>query len=316
MNKKTFRILVISLTLLIFIASCKTESMQDNEAVKPAVEEEAPAPQEEEPAAVQEEEEQESADTEMTPVEKTSVLIPSEDGRNLDAVLYPAKKKNAPLIILMHWAPGDQREWIEIAHWLQNSGFGGGSGNSGEIPWLDPSWFPALADDDTYNILSFTFSGCEGGCKSFDQKIWLADAQAVVEFAYELQDIDQNRILVVGASIGADGAADGCLHLNTVHPGSCKGAFSISPGSYLTIKYEQAVRDLGALIDPVPALCLYAENDIESAAACGNFEADNYTAYNFPADAVQGNGHGMNLVEPDLNPNPLMLLVEFLKENL
>ena len=130
-----------------------------------------------------------------------------------------------------------------------------------------------------------------------------------------MESIIKDKIIVVGASIGADGAVNGCLHLNTSYPGSCPGSFSISPGSYLTVEYEQAVKDLGALAAPVPAWCLFAENDNESAAACGNFQAENYAAYPYPANAVIGNGHGMNLVEPSLEPNPLGLLVQFLEEN-
>ena len=36
----------------------------------------------------------------------------------------------------------------------------------------------------------------------------------------------------------------------------------------------------------------------------------------YPAGDVMANGHGMNLVEPNLEPNPLALLANFVMENL
>ena len=234
----------------------------------------------------------------------------ASDDTQLEGVYYPAEKAGAPLIILMHWAPGDQTDYVEIAYWLQNQGLGGKSENPDNLAWLDSSWFPEIEADKSYAVFTFNFRNCAGGCQSFMREEWLDDAQSAVDFAYELEGIDQQRVLLVGASIGADGAADGCLYLNDVHPDSCQGAFSISPGDYLTQSYADTVAGLGEATEVVPAWCLYAPSDVESAGICGTLEADNYTPYQI------GDGHGMQLVQPEVQPNPLDLLLAFIAETI
>ena len=314
MKKRIIHILIFAFSLLIPLSSCQSDAPQQAAEADQSAEVEQVEIEEKEEAAVKEDEPQEIAPVLVDPVEKKEITITTGENRSVDAIFYPSKYAEAPLVILMHWAPGDQKDWVEIAHWLQNSGFGGTGENSSSNAWLDPTWFPKMDEDRSYAVLTFTFPGCNGGCSAFDSE-WLADVQAVVDYAHGMETIIADKIITVGASIGADGAVDGCLHLNTIYPGSCSGSFSMSPGSYLTVEYEQAVRDLGALTTPVPAWCLYAENDGGSAEACGNFEVENYTAYPYPANAVLENGHGMMLVEPNLEPNPLELLVQFLKEH-
>lgn len=240
--------------------------------------------------------------------EPQAMSFTASDGTQLNGTYYPAASANAPLVILMHWALGDQFDYVEIAYWLQNRGLGGISENPGNSPWLDPVWFPVIAADKSYAVFSFTFRECEGGCQDFLREGWLDDAQSAVEFAYNLESVNKEKILIVGASIGADGAVDGCLYLNEQHPNSCKGASSLSAGNYLTLDYSQTIQKL---VDyTAPAWCLYDESDAESAAVCGGFEAANYTAYIIPG------GHGMSLVRPDLEPNSLELLLDFIYMNI
>ena len=256
---------------------------------------------------------QQAADTpqeEEIPAAPQDLIIFSRDGFSLEGRLYPAAKVSAPLIILYHWAPGDQEEWVEIAYWLQNRGLGGGSEFDNESPWLDAAWFPAMKEDKSFNVLTFTFRNCAGGCSKFDRENWLLDVQGVVDFAVELENVDSSRIVMIGASIGSDGAVDGCAYLQSVHPGSCLGAISLSPGNYLTLDYAEQVTQL---ID-VPVWCLYAEVDRESAPICSGLTADNFKAYMYPAASIFSNGHGMNLIESSQNPNPLELIKEFLNE--
>lgn len=303
-KRKIRRFLLLSILLLLMTA-CKDQMAPDNGETTIAVHDAA--------------EEQETQNKKVTgsnykPAEQEILTIPTSDGELLNAIYYPAKDENAPLVVLMHWAPGDQNEMMAMARWLQNRGLGGASEIAASSPWLDPSWFPLLPEDISYAVLTFTFRNCEGGCQSLERDGWLLDARAVAEFAYALDGSDPNQIIMAGASIGADGAVNACLHLNTIHPGSCQGAFSISPGNYLTTDYREVVQELGSLTSPVPAWCLFAESDVESAAVCENLEMVNYTAYRFPANEVRGNGHGLNLVVPELSPNPLDLLVQFIQE--
>ncbi len=248
----------------------------------------------------------ESPSAQALPPKPQDVEFQADDGQKLQGRYYPAGASPAPLVVLMHWAPGDQNEWNAIAPWLQNRG--PSEARSGGNPWLDASWFPPMAEGQSFGVFTFTFRNCEGGCKSFTREAWLSDARAAMRKARQLEGIDPNRIVAIGASIGADGAADGCGWLNSQFPGSCLGALSLSPGDYLTIPYKDAVSALGAEQPPKPAWCLYAEGDGESVQACEAASGDNYRAIKYA-----GNNHGMMLIQPDVEPGALKLILDFLK---
>lgn len=310
-NKKETREIFMALFIVgsIFISAC-------GGAAPPEMnEEKQPSPEEKVPETAPE------TDEGTQPVEEAAAALPSDpqkikfttsDDVELNGVYYPASSASAPLVILMHWAPGDQDDWVEIAYWLQNRGMGGNSTVAESTPWLDPSWFPVIGLENSYNVFTFTFRNCENGCKSFERENWYFDVQAAVEYAYELDGIDKDNIIMIGASIGSDGAADGCAYLNQIHTDVCKGALSFSPGNYLTIDFGEMVKELGAESDPKPVWCLYAESDPESAAVCGNITEDNYTPYSYPPDVIFLNGHGMNLIVPNQNPDPLELMLKLL----
>ena len=232
------------------------------------------------------------------------VTFKASDGTELQGTFYPPENDDAPLIILMHWARGDQKDYTAIADWLQNRGGEPESSAIAAETWLDASWFPQIEQESSYGVFTFSFRDCDAGCAAFHSAEWLDDAQSAVAYAHDLAYIDPSRMTVAGASIGADGAADGCLYLNQEFPGSCKGAFSISPGSYLTETYADVVDQLGA-----PAVCLYAPSDGSAVTACADVQAQNYTGYEI------GNAHGMDLIDPQVQPNPLDLLLAFIEEN-
>ncbi|BBB49293.1 alpha/beta hydrolase family protein [Pelolinea submarina] len=234
-----------------------------------------------------------------------SELFSASDGTELQGTFYPPENDGAPLIILTHWARGDQSDYAAIADWLQNRGGEPEVDKNAQETWLDASWFPVIDQDTSYGVFTFSFRDCEKGCAAFHSAEWLDDAQSAVTFARDLPYIDPDRIIVIGASIGADGAADGCLYLNQTAPGSCKGAFSISPGSYLTEVYADVVKQLA-----VPAVCVYAPSDASAVAACADVQADNYTAYKI------GSAHGMDLIDPQVQPNPLDLILELIRDSL
>lgn len=293
---------LLSLIVLLLLSACSAEQAaptQDDQLFPTAAVEEKAS--EEEPV-----EEIEAAST-LAP-EPQEMTFTASDGTQLNGIYYPGAYAESPLIVLMHWAPGDQYDYVEIAYWLQNRGLGGMAENSENYPWLDPAWFPEITADRSYAVFTFTFRNCEGGCQSFLRDQWLLDAQAAVEFAYNLDSIDRDRVIMIGASIGSDGAADGCLYLNQQVPGGCKGAFSMSPGNYLTLDYREVVGELAGI--STPAWCLYDEGDSESAAVCGGYEGDNFSAY------MLAGGHGMTLVRPDLSPNALELLLDFLAQTI
>jgi len=56
------------------------------------------------------------------PPDPQDVTFQAEDGLSLQGRYYPGAAPNSPVIILMHWAPGNMDDWNEIAFWLQNRG--------------------------------------------------------------------------------------------------------------------------------------------------------------------------------------------------
>jgi dienelactone hydrolase len=249
------------------------------------------------------------------PAEPQAIKFQTADGKTtLDGLFYPSALKTAPVIVLVHWVGGDQSDWNEIAFWLQNRGLSGTSKNVKRETWLDPTWFPALPKGVSLNVFTFTFRGCENGCREFNPKGWLADAYAAMTQAAKLPGIDPKRIVAAGASIGADGALDGCAWLNETSNGpggKCLGAFSFSPGSYLNLAYAETVRDLQIEQPAKPVWCLSAENDREASPACKSAKGEAYRAISFP-----GNAHGMDLIDPKIEPNTLGLLLDWLKLSL
>jgi len=221
---------------------------------------------------------------------------------------YAAAVNPAPTVVLMHWARGDQRDWIEIAYWLQNRGLGSKSSNPENLPWLNSSWFPPLPEGKSFAVFTFTFRNCVGGCHAFERDKWLLDARAAMLKASQLEGVDPRSIVSVGASIGADGAPDSCYWLNKQLPSSCLGALSLSPGNYLTVNYAGAVKYLGDEQPPKPAWCLFSTQDPESASACNAANGPNYQKYEYK-DKL----HGMLLIQPGYKPLALQLLLDFLK---
>jgi hypothetical protein len=246
------------------------------------------------------------------PPEPRLVTFTAQDGQALQGLYYPAAVQSAPLVVLLHWAPGDQNDWPEIAFWLQNRGQGGKTPNPKKYAWLDPSWFPPMLQGQSFAVFTFNSRGCAGGCKTFNRAGWLLDAQAAMQTASELEGIDPQRIVTLGASIGADGAADGCAWLNAQSGKSrCLGALSLSPGNYLTLPYADAVKSLGAEQPAKPAWCLYAEKDAESVTACTSASGANYRVVSYP-----GTPHGLMLVDPTVEPSVMQLILDWLKLSL
>ncbi len=230
----------------------------------------------------------------------------TEDGIELQGTFYPAEFLDAPLIVLMHWAGGDQFDWAVIAPWLQNRGIQPDAANGAS--WLNLDWFPPMPEGVSFNVFTFTFRDCEGGCKSFNREGWLLDVQTVMSYIRGLENVDLSRVATMGASIGADGAAAGCAAYNAQSSG-CMGALSLSPGGYLKDTYPDEVVALEAGSPPVHAWCLYAAGDTESAGACQSAEGDLYQTTEY-----EGSAHGMVLLSPDSEPNPLTRMLEFLNE--
>ncbi len=313
-NPKYIRIILLSFTLLL-LAACRpaalTPTSPPAEETQPEVKPSPTAtlapsktPEPPTPTPVTPTATEVVADPALPP-EPIPQTITASDGTELEGMLYPAASLEAPLVVLMHWAPGDQTDWAAIAPWLQNRDFPPQIPDN-PPPWLMPDWFPEVPAGFSSHVFTFTYRGCEGGCQAFDRQGWLLDTEAAMDHLQTLEEVTFSQVITIGASTGADGAPYGCYYHNE-NGGSCQGALSLSPGGYLTRPYPEEVKNLGMSEPPTPAWCLYSTDDAQSASACENASGDHYRPVSYP-----GNIHGMPLVVPDTDPNPLDLILEFL----
>jgi len=305
--------LLCAVALLIVLAACSSgpattpvekateEVVSPTSTLKPSATPAEPTPTEPPPTEVPPTETPTPTGPSPLPPEPQRIEFQAEDGEPLVGTYYPAAVNPAPVVVLMHWAPGDQQDWVEIARWLQNRGQTSAVSGQAGLPWLDPSWFPPMPDDLSFAVFTFDFRGCTGGCAQMDQAGWLLDAIAAVETARELPGVDPDRLAAIGASIGADGAVDACGE-------GCLGGLSLSPGSYLNVAYDEAVEALGDEDPAKPAWCLAAEGDGQSAQACRSASGDHYWMHIHPGDA-----HGMLLITPDTDPDTLVVMLDFLR---
>lgn len=261
-----------------------------------------------------------TGELESTPAEEGGVLPPepqevtflASDGQALSGYYYPAAVSPAPLVVLMHWVGGNMSDWYEIAPWLQNRRLDNPFDNPGTETWWDPSWFPAVPAEASYGVFIFSFRDCapyDAGCAGMTPEAWLLDAQAAMETAWELEGVDPTKVVAIGSSIGADGAADGCAWLNEQHPGACQGALSLSPGGYLGVPYHEVVGALGGTEPATAAWCLADEVEV---GICEGVDAASNTA--FKIYTIPGGSHGTWMLKPDLDPLPLQLILDFLAE--
>ncbi len=228
----------------------------------------------------------------------------TDDGIWLSGNYYPAEINPAPLIVLFHWARGDQAEWEEIAVWLQDRGQLDSKPDYNRS-WKSSVWFPEQTLENSIGILTVNFRECAGGCKAYLPTEWLLDVEAVMFASSSLQGVDPNAILTAGASIGADGAIYGCSWLNKQDQGTCRGSFLLSPGSTLTIPFDLLAAEL-SLDRSLPIYCLIGLRDDASVETCFDIPGLTLVDYGYIEN------HGFELVQPEIGRNPLLLLQEFI----
>ncbi|MBI5351440.1 MAG: hypothetical protein HZB50_02250 [Chloroflexi bacterium] len=234
------------------------------------------------------------------------VEFQAEDGVKLVGYYYPSKYANAPAVILMHWAGGDLCDWSAISPWLQNRP----DENPQEIERCINSSgaalkniLPPMNKDASFAVFAFDFRDYGESDKGAGWDL-AKDALASFETVAGLEGVDKSRITAMGASIGADGAPDGCLLFNQKVGSGCLGALSLSPGNYLGMLYSTVVTGL----DPNPVWCLAGELDKEAATTCADASGDHYRSQVYPTG-----GHGMMLLTDQLDPPALILIQEFLE---
>ncbi len=230
----------------------------------------------------------------------------ADGGGTIVGYFYPAAVPDAPLIILMHWARGDQTDWttVGLVEWLQNAG-AQQAGNRPIPVAFRPSIYQPLPLEVSFNVLTFDFRGfgeSDALPPSADAgEAWSDDIVTVVQVVEGEHLPGSDRLGCLGSSIGADGAAICCL--NSV--GACKGLFSLSPGGYLNIPYEDLLAAIYGSGQSTPyAYCLSSEEDVPSAFSCKEAEqvapAEYYKAIFYP-----GGLHGTEFLFPETAPEDI-----------
>ena len=176
---------------------------------------------------------------------------------------------------------------------------------------------PEMPDSMTFGVFAFDFRGhgdsAEGSSGGIDSAGFLMDARAALALVKTFGSVEGSQIITVGASIGADAAADACVTLdgflvaeNQVDQ-SCRGVMSLSPGDFLGVGYVDAVEALmNSPHDPV-VRCLAAEDDGQSPDRCNNASGDDYAGTIYP-----GSDHGIALLSDGRTPDIGQLILDFL----
>lgn len=302
---KNRNLILFWLVLVLFtLAACVPETPVQTQA--PATEPEPASPTEQPPGTViapepsvgptepaQATEAPEATADRQTPVEQR-IEFDAGDGTILVGSFYPATVDSAAAVILMHQFGSNRRTWVQkgVVAWLQNA-----SGANGDM-------WPTMPADRSFAVFNFDFRGHgeSGGSRTGERADFLMDAKAALSTVQELPGVDPAKIILIGASIGADAAIDVCVT-------GCLGALSLSPGGYLGVPYTEVVTELG--LDNKPAWCLAAEDDPFSADTCKSASGASYHSVIYP----QG-GHGETLVKPGMDPNIGELFLEFLLQSL
>lgn len=260
------------------------------------------------------------------------VEFQAEDGKNLVGYYYASKYADAPVVVLMHWAGGDQRDWCRIAPWLQNrldenpAEMPGCPEPPGPLPHWDPSWFPPMLEETSYAVFTFDFRDFgESAAGLGSPRNWGLDGVAAYQIAAEMPRsaayLNQGKIakgaplvggllkmLGIGSSIGADVVSWACYYYNNLGNPNCVGAVSLSPGSYIDNNYATDVKNLYEADPKVPVRCVAGDGDY-SANTCKSAEEhlENLLIY------VGTGAHGTLMINPDelFDPNLLLYIQEF-----
>lgn len=299
-------IVTLAATLLIFLALVACSPPSPAQVTAPPTDAPAPTdlPPTQAPATtvepVEEEPPEPAPGEPGLPPDPQAVSFSTADGLTLTGTFFPAATPGRPVVVLMHWARGDETDWFaegtgwpQLALILQN--------RQAELSGFSPVLGRRLAAAQaSYNVMTFNFRGYLGSEDGPGDRY--QDAQAAVAYARTLEGVDASRVLTVGASIGADGAVDGCAG------GACIGAVSLSPGSYIGLDYVQAVMAAG----DIPIACVASQGDGPSPGLCAAGMEAVGTNGKYQMQIYEGNAHGMAMFPLDQEPDLLDYILNFL----
>lgn len=226
------------------------------------------------------------------PTEPQREAFQLADGTTVVATFYPPRVVPAPGVLLVHQRGMDRTAWEPLIQALQ-----------GEI---SRSASTKAGDQPNYAVLAIDVPGHGESGGSFSPQSTLEATRLALQFVRALPGVDKDRVVIIGASIGADAAVDECKE-------GCIGAVSLSPGSFLGVDYNTALVAMGDR----PVLCAASKGDGPSSATC---EAGKTAGLkNYQAQIYDGGAHGNALIlqnaEVKPSPQPLPLIMEWLAIN-
>lgn len=244
--------------------------------------------------------------------EPQSLEFLTTDGLVLAGTFYPPESCNVPVVLLMHQFGSSKESWIEMAQWLQNRV--AAAGTAGLLP--------PMPDNLSFAVFAFDFrshgDSQPGEDDGLDTEGFLIDAQSALGFVKTLPNVNPERIITMGASIGADASLDACLVLEGddiagyQENKGCIGAFAFSPGSFLDVLYVEAANRLSQPPFDIAIACVAAELDGNTADLCGSAVPGRYTSTIYAGRSE----HGIALLQPGLDPDIGQVVLDFLQEAL
>lgn len=227
--------------------------------------------------------EEETPTDEMGPDETTTqepvveeVTFGTEDGVTIAALYYPPEVGPAPGVLLFHQRGESKEVWEPLINQLL-------------------SVRPDLA------LMAIDFPGHGESDGPYSDDIALSTARDALSVFRGFEGVNANRIVIIGASIGADAAVDECFD-------GCVGAVTVSPGGWLGIPYNEALEAMRSSNDR-PILCIASEDDAPSPETCvGGQEVE---LHDYRVHLYEGSAHGNQLFyEEELAPEPpIMTLI-------
>lgn len=202
----------------------------------------------------------------------TNVKLTTEDNINLAGTYYPGRTGSSA-VILLHMLDRDRHTYDRFAQELQTRG---------------------------YHVLSIDSRGhgeSDLNWKRFDDKEFnnmVLDAKAAKEFLLT-KSIDQDKIHIIGASIGANIA----LIYSAQNPSIAKTVL-LSPG----IEYRGVDIESSASTHDRPLLVIAAKDDSYSLETADKIKELNPAA---EINIYESGGHGTNLFESDIGLEEFLL---------
>ncbi|MBS1768887.1 MAG: alpha/beta fold hydrolase [Acidobacteria bacterium] len=199
-----------------------------------------------------------------------TVTIDTPDGVKLVGSFYKSQGPNAPALLLMHQWTANRHTYDEFAERMNQNGYavlsfdGRGFGESNK-----------KADGTEVKV---------DLDKGIDPKLLLADANAAVEFLSKQQNVDANKIGIIGASYGSSVA----IMYAADHP-NIAAVVLLSPGvNYFdNLPTIPAIKNYGTR----PILLVAAKDDKDSAEAVEKLMEDSENP-NAEATVYPDGGHG------------------------